>query len=80
MLTILISPDMLGTQNIFAQEACSFLDWLKLSPAGMGSHGVQTAGEPERAYRAKRLVDGIAIDDTTWGELVEAGKKVGVTL
>jgi uncharacterized oxidoreductase len=80
MLTIMISPDLLGTQNIFAAEASSFLDWLKLSPAGMGSSGVKTAGEPERAYRAKRLLDGIAIDETTWGELIAAGKKVQVSI
>ena len=80
MLTILVSPEALGTQNIFAQEASSFIDWLKLSPAGMGSNGVQTAGDPERAYRAKRRVDGITVDSTTWGELVEAGKKVQVAI
>ncbi len=80
MLTILVSPEALGTQNIFAQEASSFIDWLKLSPAGMGSNGVQTAGDPERAYRARRRVDGITVDSTTWGELVEAGKKVQVTV
>ncbi len=80
MLTILVSPEALGTQNIFAQEASSFIDWLKLSPAGMGSEGVLTAGDPERAYRAKRHVDGITVDSTTWGELVEAGKKVQVTV
>jgi uncharacterized oxidoreductase len=80
MLTIMISPDLLGTQNIFAVEASSFLDWLKQSPAGIGSSGVQTAGEPERAYRAKRLVDGITIDETTWGELMNASSKIGVSL
>ncbi len=80
MLTILVSPDALGTQNIFAQETRSFLDWLQQSPPGMGASGVQTAGEPERAYRAKRLADGIVVDSATWDELVGAGKKVGVTL
>ena len=80
MLTILISPEALGTQNIFAQEASSFIDWLKLSPAGMNSSGVQTAGDPERAYRAKRRVDGIVVDGTTWGELIEAGRKVQVAV
>jgi uncharacterized oxidoreductase len=80
MLTILISPEALGTQNIFAQEASSFIDWLKLSPAAQGSGGVLTAGDPERAYRAKRRVDGITIDQTTWGELIEAGKKVQVSV
>jgi uncharacterized oxidoreductase len=85
MLTILISPEALGTQNIFAQEASSFIDWLKLSPAVKGKNGelgagVQTAGDPERAYRAKRRVDGIVVDGTTWGELIEAGKKVQVAV
>jgi uncharacterized oxidoreductase len=83
MLTILISPDRLGTQTMFAAETQSFLAWLKQSPAaaGMASRGgVQTAGEPERAYRAKRLLDGITVDEATWTELVAAGKKVGVSV
>jgi len=80
MLTILISPEALGTQNIFAQEASSFIDWLKLSPAAQGSGGVLTAGDPERAYRAKRRVEGIVVDGTTWGELIDAGKKVQVSV
>jgi uncharacterized oxidoreductase len=80
MLTILISPEALGTQNIFAQEASSFIDWLKKSPPAQGFAGVQTAGDPERAYRAKRHVDGIVVDETTWGELIEAGKKVQVAV
>jgi uncharacterized oxidoreductase len=46
----------------------------------MGSSGVLTAGEPERAYRAKRLVDGITVDETTWAELIAAGEKVDVTI
>ncbi|MFM2083656.1 MAG: hypothetical protein RLY95_474 [Pseudomonadota bacterium] len=83
MLTILISPEALGTQNIFGQEASSFIDWLKLSPAAqgaLGSNGVQTAGDPERAYRAKRRVEGIVVDGKTWGELIDAGKKVQVSV
>ena len=81
MLTVLISPEALGTQNIFAQEASSFIDWLKQSPAGIGfAQGVQTAGEPERAYRAKRTKDGIVVDGTTWQELIDAGKKVQIAV
>ncbi len=80
MLTILISPEALGTQNFFAQEASSFIDWLKQSPPAQGFAGVQTAGDPERAYRARRRVDGITVDGTTWGELIEAGKKVQVAV
>ena len=80
MLTILIDPAKLGTEASFAQEATAFVDWLRQSPAGLGFDGVQIAGEPERAARVARERDGIVLDDTTWGEIVAAGKKVGVAL
>ena len=80
MLTILIDPAKLGTQAAFAQEATAFVDWLRHSPPGAGFDGVQIAGEPERAARVARARDGIELDDTTWAEMVAAGKKVGVTL
>lgn len=80
MLTVLIDPAKLGTQVAFAQEATAFVDWLRQSPPGAGFDGVQIAGEPERTARVARERDGIVLDDTTWGEIVAAGKKVGVTL
>lgn len=80
MLTILISPELLGTQHSLALETRQFLDWLKASPAASGFSGVQTAGEPERAYRAKRTAEGIAIDTATWDELSQAAQKVGVSI
>ena len=36
------------------------------------------AGEPERISKAKRLVSGIPVDPTTWGEIIAAGAKVGL--
>jgi uncharacterized oxidoreductase len=80
MLTVLIDPARLGTQDSFAAEARGFVDWLRQSPPGAGSEGVQIAGEPERRARATRERDGIQIDDTTWAEIVQAGQKVGVTV
>ncbi len=35
------------------------------------------AGEPERKARREREAGGIAIDDQTWAEIVDAGAKVG---
>ncbi len=80
MLTILIDPAKLGTQAAFEQEATAFVDWLRAGPVAPGFDAVQIAGDPERAYRAQREVDGIAIDAQTWLEMVAAGAKVGVTL
>lgn len=80
MLTILIDPEKLGTQNTFAQEALAFVDWLRQSPAAPGHEGVRIAGEPERAARVQREKAGIVIDDQTWAEIVAAGGKVGASV
>ena len=77
MLTVLIDPAKLGTRDSFEPEALAFVDWLKQSPPAPGSDGVRIAGDPEREARVKRERDGIAIDDTTWAEIVSAGQKVG---
>ncbi len=80
MLTILIDPAKLGTQATFEQEALAFVDWLKAGPVAPGFDAVQIAGDPERAYRAQRQDQGIAVDAQTWQEIVAAGRKVGVSL
>jgi uncharacterized oxidoreductase len=80
MLTILIDPQRLGTQASFEQEALGFVDWLQSGPVGPGFDAVQIAGEPERAARARRRVEGVTVDAQTWGEIVAAGHKVGVDL
>jgi len=80
MLTILIDPAKLGTQLAYEQEALAFVDWLKQGPAAPGVDAVKIAGEPERKARAEREKSGISLDDTTWGEIVEAGRKVGAAV
>jgi uncharacterized oxidoreductase len=80
MLTILIDPARLGTQETFEQEAVAFVDWLRAGPVAHGFESVLIAGDPERSARAHREVHGIDIDDQTWAELVAAGDKVGVAI
>ena len=80
MLTIVIDPSKLGTQETFNTEALAFIDWLKSGPAAPGVDAVQLAGDPERAARSRRRVEGIAVDEQTWREIVSAGAKVGVAL
>lgn len=80
MLTILIDPAKLGTQAAFEQETVAFVDWLKAGPVAPGFDAVQIAGDPERASRAQRAVEGITVDNQTWQEIVAAGRKVGVSL
>ena len=78
MLTILIDPAKMATQVAFEEEALAFVDWLKAGPVSDGFDAVQIAGEPERATRKRREIEGIHIDVQTWREIVAAGKKVNI--
>ncbi len=77
LLTVLIDPARLGTQQAFEQESAAFIDWLREAPAGAGTDRVRIAGEPEREARAERRSTGIDVDDATWNEIVQAGARVG---
>jgi uncharacterized oxidoreductase len=76
MLSILIDPQKLGTENKFAKDARSFLAWLRASRAAPGHDHVRIAGEPEREYRAKREREGIPVDEETWKEIRAAAAKL----
>lgn len=78
MLTILIDPVQLGTQDAMETEALAFVNWLEAGPASAGFEAVQIAGQPERQARREREVHGLEIDPETWREIEQAGLKVGL--
>ena len=78
MLSILIDPQRLGTAPEFVREAAEFVDWVKKSPPAEGVDRVRIAGDPERETRAKRLVEGIAVDATSWNDILAAAEKLGL--
>ena len=45
----------------------------------LASEPVLVPGDPERIAREERGRTGIAVDATTWEELMDAGEKVGLT-
>jgi len=76
MISIVIDPARLGTQNAFARDAKSFLAWLRASRVAPGADRVRIAGEPEREYRAKREREGVPVDAETWNEIRAAAAKL----
>ena len=78
MLSILIDPQRLGTAAPFEREAREFIAWVKQSPPAPGVDRVRIAGDPERETRARRELEGIAVDANTWLEIHAAGAKLGV--
>jgi uncharacterized oxidoreductase len=79
MLSILIDPKRLGTADAFAAEARAYLDWIRKSPPAPGFDRVRIAGEPERETKAKRVKEGIPVDDETWKEILGAAAKLKLT-
>ena len=78
MLSILIEPGRLGAAASLAAETEAYLDWLRRSPVPEGG-GIVLPGEPERLERRRCAVEGIALDVTTWEEIMAAGAKVGLS-
>jgi hydroxycarboxylate dehydrogenase B len=82
MLSIVIDPAIAnanGGRSHFEEEALAFIEWCKASPSAANDASVLFAGEPERAKRARRMREGIEIDDGTWAELQTAARKVGIS-
>src|SRR5262245_57934736 len=78
MFTILIDPARLAGSDWFRRELDGFIDYVKASPPSNPREPVLVPGEPERLARARYGRDGIDVDATTWGEILDAGEKVGL--
>jgi uncharacterized oxidoreductase len=79
MLSVLIDPAGLAGTDWLRREVDGFVDYVKASPPADPALPVLVPGDPERAAAEVRARAGIAIDPTTWEEIVEAAGKVGLT-
>ncbi|MDQ6618530.1 MAG: malate/lactate/ureidoglycolate dehydrogenase [Pseudomonadota bacterium] len=78
MLSIFIAPAVYDSGGTVLQEARRFVDWVKASPPTHKDGSVLAPGDVERRTREARLAAGIALDDTTWADLIEAAESVGI--
>lgn len=78
MFSVLVDPAALADRAAFEAETLAFIDWVKASPPREGFDAVQIAGEPERAWRARRTAEGVPVDAATWQEILAAAGKLGV--
>jgi hydroxycarboxylate dehydrogenase B len=78
MLSVIIDPDALGGRAAYEAEAEAMLDYIASTPPADGFDRVRLPGDPERESMAKRLAEGIPIDDNTWREIREVGLSVGI--
>jgi uncharacterized oxidoreductase len=78
MLSIYIAPKVYDAEGTVGSEAARFVSWVKASPPAKDAVPVLLPGEIERTTRARRLAEGIPIDDATWADLTAAATSVGV--
>ena len=80
MLTFVIDPGRMVARDFMEAEIDGLVAWVKSSAAIDPAAPVLVAGEPERIARARRMVEGIPIDDTTWAEITDVATRLQVRL
>jgi hydroxycarboxylate dehydrogenase B len=78
MLSIYLAPAFFQRDPAFAAEIQRFIAWVK-SSAKTGSADILMPGEIEERTKAERLRDGIDIDATTWAQILDAARTVGLS-
>ena len=78
MLMIVIDPARIVDQTWMMQEIAAMSAYITASPPRRKGEPVLIPGDPERANRARRLADGVPIDEETWREITVAARAVNV--
>ena len=80
MLSIFFDPVFFQTDDAFAAELNRFIEWVKSSEKTSADGEILMPGEIEERTKAQRLRDGIEIDATTWAQITEAAKAMGLNM
>lgn len=77
MLSIIMSPERIGTSDAFGAEMAKVLSWVQSE--NLGNPGrVLLPGDPERAIRRQRIDEGIPVDPVTLEEIARAATEAGL--
>jgi uncharacterized oxidoreductase len=77
MLSVVIDPDAFGGREAFEAEAAAMVDYIRQTAPSLGIDRVRVPGDPERETQARRLAEGVPIDDGTWRDILRAADSVG---
>jgi uncharacterized oxidoreductase len=78
MLTIAIDLSFFQSEDEFSREAERFISYVTDCPTTEPAGEILMPGEPEERTRARRSREGIELDDTTWSQLRDAGRELGI--
>jgi uncharacterized oxidoreductase len=78
MLSIILEPKVFSSNDAFTDEVSRFIAHVKSSRTVTPDDEILMPGEPEARTRARRLREGIEIDDTTWSQLLATARSLDV--
>jgi len=79
-LAFVIDIDRLRGEEPFYEDVEQLIEYVKSSALAPGSSGIMTPGDPETSAKERRLGEGIPVDDETWRQIADVGRKYGVTV
>lgn len=79
MLTILVGPRFFQSEAEFGREIDRFVAYVKSSAKVSPDAEILMPGEVEARMRQKRLADGIELDQTTWNQILDVCKSLGLS-
>ena len=80
MLMIVIDPSRLVGRAWMLDEIAAMSGYITASPPARPDEPVLIPGDPERANRARRLREGVPIDEETWREIAAAARGINVLI
>ena len=80
MLSIVIDPGRLSMRDSMMAEIDAMISWVKSANPADPNLPVLVAGEPEQMTRARRIANGIEIDDKTWAQLSAIAQRYQIRL
>jgi len=79
MLVTVIDLSKLGDPAVIAADIQAVKAHVKSARPAPGFDEVLAPGEPEKRYTAKRLEQGIEVDDITWRDIRSAAESLGIS-
>ncbi len=79
MFNVLIDPARLVDMDWLRAEIDVTIDYVKSARPADPGKPILVAGDPERARTEERTANGIEVDDTAWGLILDAAKDIGMT-
>lgn len=78
MFSVIVDPSGFDSSDQVAKRTMEFCDFIKAKPAAKGVDELLLPGEPEKISQAKRLAEGVPVDDETMRQIFEVTKQFGV--